>query len=111
MERLEKQQFIRRIAPENQTDATGSRVYWSRHAILEMVKDNLTRPEIEQTLLQGEIIEDYPAKYRLLPDCLVLAFLSDRRPLHAVIAIDVNQEPRPDFCDYRLFTFFRKVAQ
>ncbi len=51
MERLEKQQFIRRIAAENQTDAASSRVFWSRHAILEMVKDNLTRPEIEQAFV------------------------------------------------------------
>lgn len=53
-----------------------------------MVKDNLIRSEIEQALLQGEIIEDYPGGHRLLPDCLVLAFLPDERPLHAVIAID-----------------------
>jgi hypothetical protein len=48
MERLEKQQFIRRIAAENQTDAAGSRVYWSRHAILEMVKDNLTARKLNR---------------------------------------------------------------
>ena len=78
MERLEKQQFIRRIAAEDQTDSAGSRVYWSRHAILEMVKDNLTRPDIEQALLQGEIIEDYPVGHRLLPDCLVLTVWATR---------------------------------
>lgn len=43
MERLEKQQFVRRIAAKNQTDAAGTRVYWSRHAILETVKDDLSR--------------------------------------------------------------------
>jgi hypothetical protein len=88
MERLEKQQLIRRIASENQTDPEGTLVYWSRHAIVEMVKDDLTRSEVEQALDQCEIIEDYLPGHRPLPDCLVLAYLSEKRPLHAVIAID-----------------------
>jgi hypothetical protein len=73
-----------------------------------MVKDDLTRSKIEQALLQGEIIEDYPAGHRVLPDCLVLALLPDSRPLHTVIAIDTVKDRI--FCDYCLFTFLRKVA-
>ena len=56
-----------------------------------MVKDGLTRPEIEEDLQQCETIEDYPVGHRLLPDCLVLSYLPDKRPLHAVIAIDENK--------------------
>lgn len=91
MDQLAKQKFIRQIATKNQADPEGSQVYWSRHAIVEMVKDDLTRSEIEQALQQCEIIENYPAGHRPLPDCLVLAYLSNNRPFHAVIAIDESR--------------------
>jgi hypothetical protein len=43
---------------------------------------------VEEALQDGEVIEDYPAAHRLLPDCLVLGWLATGEPLHAVIAID-----------------------
>ena len=64
MDQLKKEQFIRRKAAENQADPEGAQIYWSRHAIAEMVKDDLTRSEIEQALQQSEIIEDYPTGHR-----------------------------------------------
>jgi hypothetical protein len=88
MKRLEKQGFIRQKAVQNQHDPEGAKVYWSRHAIAEMVNDNLTRSQVEKALEACEIIEDYPTEHRPLPDCLVLAKLSETQPVHAVIAID-----------------------
>ena len=88
MDYLEKQRFIRQKAAENRNDPTGAKVYWSRHAIAEMINDNLTRSEVEQALEVCEIIEDYPTEHRPLPDCLVLAKLSETQPIHAVVAID-----------------------
>jgi hypothetical protein len=55
---------------------------------LPFINDNLTRAEVEQALERGEIIEDYPIGHRPLPDCLVLAKLSQTQPIHAVIAVD-----------------------
>jgi hypothetical protein len=88
MEFLEKQTFIRRKARENVESADGSQVYWSRHAIREMVQEQLTRSEVETALQDCEVIEDYPATHRPLPDCLVLGQLPSTHPIHAVIAID-----------------------
>ncbi len=42
-----KQDFIRQKAIANRSDLEGRHVYWSRHAITEAVKDNLTRSEVE----------------------------------------------------------------
>ena len=88
MELLEKQTFIRRKARENIEISDGTRVFWSRHAIAEMIQDHLTRPDVEKALADCEVIEDYPPKHRPLPDCLVLGQLQRTQPIHAVIAID-----------------------
>jgi hypothetical protein len=92
MELLEKQTFIRRKARDNVESADGTQVYWSRHAITAMVQDALTRSEVETALQEGDVIEDYPATHRLLPDCLVLGYLPSTHPIHAVIAIDRMQD-------------------
>ena len=88
MELLEKQTFIRRKARDNVDSADGTQVYWSRHAITAMVHDPLTRTEVEMALQEGDVIEDYPATHRPLPDCLVLGHVPSMHPIHAVIAID-----------------------
>jgi hypothetical protein len=88
MDISDKQAFIRAKALENQSDPNREKVYWSRHAITEMLNDELTRPEVETTLVDGEIIEDYPPKHRRLPDCLVLGILETNNPLHSVVAVD-----------------------
>jgi hypothetical protein len=92
MELLEKQTFIRRKARENAEISEGTRVYWSRHAIAEMIQDSLTRLEIEKALEYCEVIEDYLPKHRPLPDCLVLGQLQSTQPIHAVIAIDADRD-------------------
>jgi hypothetical protein len=88
MNSLDKQTFIRTKAIENQADPNGEKIYWSRHAITEMLNDDLTQAEVEATLVEGEVIEDYPPKHRRLPDCLVLGKLKLYDPLHSVVAID-----------------------
>jgi hypothetical protein len=88
MELPDKQAFIRRKARENGESSDGTQVYWSRHAITEMVQDQLTRPEVETALENCDVIEDYPTTHRPLPDCLVLDQLQSTQPIHEVIAID-----------------------
>ena len=83
-----KQEFIRRKAQENQTTSEGEKVLWSRHGITELVNEGWTRPSVEEGLQTCEVIEDYPASRRSLPDCLVLGWVSAGEPFHAVIAID-----------------------
>ena len=58
MKLAEKQTFIRRKARENSEVFAGTQVYWSRHAIIEMLQDCLTRREVETALDDCEVIED-----------------------------------------------------
>ena len=92
MSRLDKEHFIRTKAVENQDSPFGEKILWSRHAIVELLKDGLTRLQVEQALISGEIIEDYPAEHRPLPDCLILSKLGPKVPIHVVVAIDENND-------------------
>lgn len=91
MLRLDKQTFIRRIAAENRSDPEGARVLWSRHAVAELAMEDWTRDQVENALRRCQVVEDYPASHRPLPDCLVLSWLADDVPIHAVIALDEDR--------------------
>jgi len=86
--KLDKQDFIRSKAIENQNDPEGQKILWSRHAITELLNDELTRSEVEAAFVTCEVIEDYPTQHRPLPACLVLGMLGNSDPLHGVVAID-----------------------
>lgn len=86
-----KQAFIQRKAKDNEVDNSGQHILWSRHAITEAVNDSLPRVDVESALKQSEI-EDYPAHHRRLPDCLVLGYLPNAQPVHAVVAIDIAED-------------------
>ena len=54
---------------------------YSLHAVDQSVLKGVTRREIEEAVLSGEIIEDYPTdKYG--PSCLILGVTARGRPLH-----------------------------
>lgn len=92
MEAEAKQAFVREKARENERDAEGTKVMWSRHAVTELVADDLTRRQVERALQECELIEDYPVLHRPLPDCLVLGWLTPGEPVHAVVAIDPERD-------------------
>jgi hypothetical protein len=92
MDAKAKESFIREKACQNEHSAMGAKVFWSRHAITEMVADDLDRRQIERALQTCEVIEDYPTLRRPLPDCLVLGWLTSSKPLHAVVAVDIEQD-------------------
>lgn len=72
MDTAAKQFAIRQTAEKNRADVEGQSVFWSRHAIVELVNEGWVRESIEAGFLACEVIEDYPAGPRALPDCLVL---------------------------------------
>jgi len=83
-----KQAFTQLKALENQADPKGNKILWSRHAIAELVSEELGRIQVEEALKASDVIEDYPPLHRPLPDCLVLGWLPNGEPVHAVIALD-----------------------
>jgi hypothetical protein len=89
---VDKQDFIREKARQNQAEPEGGKILWSRHAIAELANESWSRNEVEKALESGEVIEDYPAQHRPLPDCLVLGRLPDDKPIHAVIAMDETND-------------------
>ncbi len=85
---INKQDFIHEKARQNADDPEGARILWSRHAIVELANEHWAREAVEKSLVEAELIEDYPTQHRPLPDCLVLSQLSSDEPLHAVVAVD-----------------------
>ena len=56
-------------------------VEYSLHAVRQMVARNITPQEVTQTVLAGEVIEDYPDdKYG--PSCLLFGRAAHQRALH-----------------------------
>jgi hypothetical protein len=62
------------------------RIRWSDHALEEKRADNLTIAQIKESLLQGEIIEEYPSD-KPLPSCLILGFAGNT-PIHSVVGFN-----------------------
>lgn len=88
----DKQAFIRRIAQCNAADAEEGFILWSRHATLELVNEGWPRREVEEGMQLCEVIEDYPAQHRPLPDCLTLGKLRNGINFHVVVAVDVPND-------------------
>lgn len=58
----------------------------TQHADLRRRQRGISVPEIKQTILNGEIIEDYPDDYPF-PSCLILGHPEPGRPLHLVCGV------------------------
>lgn len=88
----DKLAVIQRVALENQGNADGDRVLWSRHATARLVDYDLVRSDVEKALQTCTMIEDYSTLHRPLPDCLILGILPDQRPVHVVAAVDIEND-------------------
>ena len=57
----------------------------SEHAVKRMIQRSIERHEVEESILNGEIIEDYPDdKYS--PSCLIYGKTIDGRSLHVQVS-------------------------
>lgn len=80
---------------------------FSDHAVKRMIERNIDRREVEEAILNGEIVEEYPDdKYS--PSCLIYGRTGQGRPLHVQaslppkVAIITVYEPDPaEWADYR----------
>jgi hypothetical protein len=73
----------------------------SLHAAEEALAEEITRPEIEETMLNAQLLEDYP-DWWLGPSCLIHSQTGAGRDLHIVLSysdlpvtIITVYEPRP----------------
>ncbi len=54
---------------------------YALHAVDQSILKHITRQEVEEAMVTGEVIEDYPTdKYG--PSCLVFGVTSTNRPIH-----------------------------
>ncbi len=58
----------------------------SDHAVKQMIKRSITRSEIEEAVINGEIIEEYPDdKYS--PSCLIYGRTKTEKDLHVQLSL------------------------
>ena len=75
-------ELIKKIAEKD-------RIAFKRHSAIRMRERGIRADEVKEALMNGEIIEDYPED-RPFPSCLVLGFADNQKPIHAVLAMDVD---------------------
>jgi len=74
---------------------------FSEHAIKRMIERNIERFEVEEAILNGEIIEEYP-KDKYSPSCLIYGKTQEGRDLHVQasmppkVVIVTSYEPDPE---------------
>jgi hypothetical protein len=81
---------------------------FSDHAVKRMIKRSIDRIEIEEAVLSGEVIEEYPDdKYS--PSCLIYGRTKTGRNLHIqislpplVVVITVYDPDEAEWIDYRI---------
>jgi len=85
-----------------------SRYEMREHAGEQVGRRHITRAEIEEAILRGEIIEEYGSHY-LGPCCLVNGATASGRQIHIVLSAPPNHwiitvyEPDPNlWIDYRI---------
>ena len=56
------------------------------HALKRRIERNISTSLIENAILNGEIIEEYPDDFPY-PSCLINGFITNKEPIHIVCAI------------------------
>lgn len=58
---------------------------WTNHIFLRLVQRDINMDDVQEAILNGELIEDYPTDTPY-PSCLIFGYRSGSRPLHVVCA-------------------------
>ena len=74
---------VRRALERIQNQVRRETFRLTQHAQQEMAEEGITLDEVEQAILVGSIIENYP-QHRRGPCCLISGFTDSQRPLHIV---------------------------
>jgi hypothetical protein len=66
-----------------------NKIQWSKHTLQRMMERDITRQEVKQAILCGEIIEEY-IDDKPYPSCLIFSFFE--KVLHVVVSIDTDSK-------------------
>jgi hypothetical protein len=64
-----------------------SKIKWSTHCLERMQERDISIADIEQCILSGEIIEDYPDDFPY-PSCLIFGYTINKKILHVIVGTD-----------------------
>jgi len=63
---------------------------WTNHVLIRLIQREITTDDVENALLNGEIIEQYPND-KPHPSCLVLGTALTNRQIHVVCGLGENE--------------------
>ena len=66
---------------------TGSHIIWTQHCLERKQERDISRADVKNGILTGEIIEEYPDDYPH-PSCLIFGYTINNRILHIVAGCD-----------------------
>ncbi|MCD7736976.1 MAG: DUF4258 domain-containing protein [Lachnospiraceae bacterium] len=64
-----------------------SKIIWTKHSLERMQERDISRADVKNGIMAGEIIEEYPDDYPN-PSCLIFGYAVDNRILHIVAGCD-----------------------
>lgn len=68
-----------------------SKMKWYKHALERMQERDISRQDVKNCIMQGEIIEDYPDDFPH-PSCLIFGWTMDQKVIHVVVSLDEDQD-------------------
>ena len=68
-----------------------SKMKWYKHALERMQERDISRQDVKNCIVQGEIIEDYPDDFPH-PSCLIFGRTMDQKVIHVVVSLDEDQD-------------------
>jgi hypothetical protein len=64
-----------------------AKIKWSTHCLERMQERDISIVDIEQCILSGEIIEDYPDDFPY-PSCLIFGYTVNKKIIHVIVGTD-----------------------
>ncbi len=64
-----------------------SKIKWYKHALQRMQERDISREDVKNCIINGEIIEDYPEDFPN-PSCLIFGHTVNNIILHTVVSMD-----------------------
>ncbi len=63
------------------------KIKWSAHSLSRIQERGLSRKDVLDCIMSGEIIEDYPEDFPH-PSCLILGYTGASKAIHSVVGTD-----------------------
>ena len=68
-----------------------SKIKWYKHVLERMQERDISRADVKNCIMHGEIIEDYPDDFPH-PSCLIFGYTVNEKVIHAVVSLDAGND-------------------